>query len=150
MFHFLYNDIMRPSEELIKKIKLFEGVRLYAYRDSAGVPTIGAGHTKGVKMGMAITMKQVDALLMGDLLPVTQYLNSLSIDLTQHQFDALCDFAFNLGIGALRDSTLLRRILAHKSTQSIQDEFRRWVYAGGKKLPGLVKRREWEAQMWAK
>ena len=141
---------MRASDYLIKQIKLFEGVRLVAYRDSGGVATIGAGHTHGVKMGRRITMSQVDALLRGDLLPVQKFINDLNLTLTQNQFDALCDFAFNLGIEALRGSTLLKKIILHASDAEIQTEFKRWVYCKGVKLPGLVKRRTWEADMWTR
>ena len=63
--------------------------------------------------------------------------------------DALVDFAYNLGVGSLRSSTLLRKIKEGASTEDIQAEFRRWVYANGKVLKGLVKRREWEASRWA-
>ena len=140
---------MRASEILIERIKEFEGVRLEAYKCPAGVWTIGAGHTKGVRQGQIITMHQAESLLKGDLLPCETFVNGLGIGFTQGQFDALVDFAFNLGVGALRNSTLLKRIKAKDSLESIQAEFRKWVYAGGKKLPGLVKRREWESKRFA-
>lgn len=139
---------MEASDILVKKIKEFEGVRLTSYKDSAGVWTIGAGHTRGVKSGMKITQKQADSLLRGDLLNVENYVNSLGMNFTQGQFDAICDFIFNLGQGKFSRSTLWAKIQANAPTEDIQDEFRRWVYAGGKKLAGLVKRREWEAQRY--
>jgi len=77
-------------------------------------------------------------------------LNKINICTTQGQFDALTDFIYNLGIGAFSKSTLLKYILAKRPTEQILNQFRRWVYAGGKKLKGLVKRREWECQMWVK
>lgn len=140
--------MMEASDILVKKIKEFEGVRLTSYKDSAGVWTIGAGHTRGVKPGMKITQKQADSLLRGDLLNVENYVNSLGMNFTQGQFDAICDFIFNLGQGKFSRSTLLAKIQANAPTEDIQDEFRRWVYADGKKLSGLVKRREWEAQRY--
>lgn len=140
--------MMEASDILVKKIKEFEGVRLTSYKDSAGVWTIGAGHTRGVKPGMKITQKQADSLLRGDLLNVENYVNSLGMNFTQGQFDAICDFIFNLGQGKFSRSTLLAKIQANAPTEDIQDEFRRWVYAAGKKLSGLVKRREWEAQRY--
>lgn len=140
---------MKASNVLIEKIKEFEGVRLKSYKDSAGVWTIGAGHTRGVKRGQQITMAQAESLLRGDLLNAENYVNGLGLNLTQGQFDSLVDFVFNLGARKLANSTLLKRIYANAPTAEIQDEFRRWVYAGGKKLAGLVKRREWEAQRWA-
>lgn len=139
---------MEASEVLIEKIKEFEGCRLKAYKDSAGVWTIGYGHTHGVKSGQLITQAQADSLLHGDLLPVEKYVDGLVVCRSQGEFDALVDFAFNLGTGNLASSTLLAKIRAGAATEDIQDQFRRWVYAGGKKLNGLVKRREWEAQRW--
>lgn len=141
---------MRASNQLIDKIKEFEGLRLNAYRCPAGVPTIGAGHTRGVKMGQTITMAQADALLKGDLLPCEKYVNSLKLDLTQNQFDALVDFAFNLGTPALAGSTLLKKIRSNSPLKEIQAEFRRWNKSKGRVLQGLVRRREWEAQMYVK
>lgn len=139
---------MTASEVLIEKIKEFEGVRLTAYKDSAGVLTIGVGHTGGVKAGQKITMEEAESLLRSDLKVAENYVNSLNLNLTQGQFDSLCDFTFNLGVGSLAGSTLLAKIRAKAPTAEIQAQFRRWVYAGGKKLAGLVKRREWEAQRW--
>lgn len=140
---------MRASNQLIEKIKEFEGLHLNAYKCPAGVPTIGAGHTRGVKMGQTITMAQADALLRGDILPCEKYVNSLNLDLTQGQFDALVDFCFNLGTPALAGSTLLKKIRSNSQTKEIQGEFRRWNKSNGKVLQGLVTRREWEALMYA-
>ncbi len=140
---------MKASGLLITKLKEFEGLRLKSYRCSAGVWTIGYGHTRGVKAGQVITKTQAETLLHGDLLPVERYVDGLKLHLTQGQFDALVDFAFNLGTGALGRSSLLQKVLLKTPTADIQAEFRKWVYAGGKKLPGLVKRREWEANRWS-
>ena len=139
---------MRISDILIVKIREFEGCRLTAYRCPAGYLTIGVGHTKGVKPGMVITQQQADTLLRGDLLPCEKYVNSLGLSLTQGQFDALVDFCFNLGADALGRSTLLKKIIAKAPAKDIRDEFAKWVHAKGKRLPGLVKRREWEASHW--
>lgn len=140
---------MEASDILIEKVKKFEGLRLTSYKDSAGVWTIGYGHTHGVKSGQTITEKQADSLLRGDLLTAENYVNGMKLNLTQGQFDALVDFCYNLGAGNLAGSTLLAKIRAKAPTEEIQAQFRRWVYAGKKKLAGLVKRREWEAQRWA-
>ena len=143
---------MNSSILLIEQIKKFEGLSLKAYKP---VPTekyytIGYGHySSGVKMGQTITMAQADALLRGDLLPCEKYINSLNLDLTQGQFDALVDFAFNFGVGNLRNSTLLKKVRINAPVDEIQAEFRKWNKAGGKVLQGLVKRREWEALMYA-
>ena len=109
-----------------------EGCSLTAYRDPAGIWTIGTGHTRGVKPGQVITQAQADQLLRGDLREVETQVNYLGVCETQGQFAALVSFTFNLGIGNLRRSTLLRKI-RH----------------GAPTLEGLVKRREWEARRWA-
>lgn len=139
---------MKSSEILIQKIKEFEGLCLTSYKDSAGVWTIGYGHTHGVKSGQKITEKQADCLLRGDLLTAENYVNGLQLKLTQGQFDALTDFVYNLGAGNLAGSTLLAKIRAQAPTEEIQAQFRRWVYAGNIKLSGLIKRRDWEAKRW--
>lgn len=138
----------RPSDTLIKAVKQFEGLRLKAYRCPAGILTIGYGHTRGVKAGQQITKAQADSLLNGDLLPAVQYVNTLGVCKTQGQFDALVDFAYNLGTAALASSTLLKRIRLGSDDAAICKELRKWVYAGGKLLPGLQKRREWECLRW--
>lgn len=136
---------MRASERLIKKLKELEGLRLKAYLDVAGVPTIGYGHTGGVKMGDRISAYMADQLLREDVAVVERQVLQLGVARTQGQFDALVSFAFNLGIGRLIRSTLLKRIREGGSMRSIRKEFMRWIYAGGKPLEGLRKRREWEA-----
>lgn len=141
--------IFLPSDKLKAAIKDFEGCKLTAYRDSKGIPTIGVGHTKDVKMGMTITQKQADEFLVQDLSIACNYVNKQHVCKTQGQFDALVDFAFNLGTGSLAHSTLLYYIKSGKSTAEIQAQFHKWVYAGKVKLSGLVKRRNWEAQRWA-
>ena len=139
---------MRASEECINAIKGFETLELKAYKCPAGVLTIGYGHTRGVKKGQVITKVQADVLLKGDILNVENSLNSMSINFTQGQFDALVDFCFNLGMVKFIGSTLYTKILVNAPDDEIAAQFRRWVYGGGKKLDGLVKRREWEVQQW--
>lgn len=140
---------MRASEKLIKALKGFESCHLKSYKCPAGVWTIGWGHTRGVKEGQIITQAQADSLLEGDLLTFVNYVNNLGLKLTQGQFDALVDFAYNCGTGNLEKSTLLRKVKVNAPITEIQAEFRRWNKGGGKVLPGLVKRREWEAQRYA-
>ena len=135
---------MRISEKGINLIKRFEGLRLEAYLDSVAVPTIGYGHTRGVKLGQTITQEQADAFLEEDIHEFELAIQRLvHINLTQNQFDALVSFTFNLGIGNLKQSTLLKKLNAGDITGAA-NEFNRWVYAGGKKLTGLVKRRSAE------
>ena len=139
---------MKSSELLLNKIIDFEGCKLTSYKCPAGVWTIGIGHTKGVKQGQVITEAQAITLLKGDLLPCENYVNNLRVCKTQGQFDALVDFAFNLGTAALGRSTLLKYIRLGKAEQYIREQFARWVNAGGKVMPGLVKRRAWEADRY--
>ncbi|WP_321437243.1 lysozyme [uncultured Bacteroides sp.] len=137
---------MKASDILINKLMEFEGVKLTSYKCPAGKWTIGIGHTQGVKPGQTITYAQAITLLKGDLLEFEKQVNSLDIALTQGRFDALVDFAYNCK--GWRNSTLIRKTLVNVNDESIPNEFRRWVYADGKRLDGLVKRREWEAQRW--
>ncbi|MBO5058045.1 MAG: lysozyme [Prevotella sp.] len=139
----------KSSETLINAIKTFEGYRLTSYKCPAGVLTIGYGHTKGVRQGMEINESEADKLLRSDLLYFEKYVNNLDICKSQGQFDALVDFSFNLGTAALGRSTLLKYIRAGRNNTAIQAEFRKWVHSGKKVLPGLVKRRDWEAKRWA-
>ena len=140
---------MEASDLLIKKITEFEGFSNTAYRCPAGKWTCGIGHTSGVTATTTCTRKEAEQWLKEDLAPVEAYVNTIEQVRTQGQFDALVDFAYNLGLGNLKSSTLLRKIKEGAPTGDIQEQFRRWVYAGGKVLKGLVRRREWEAQRWA-
>lgn len=137
---------MEASGILIEKLKEFEGLRLEAYRDVAGILTIGYGHTgSDVKEGDCITTYYAEQLLRNDLGATEAAIRQLHVARTQGQFDALVSFAFNLGIGRLNRSTLLKVIREGGSRSQIRREFKRWVYAGGQKLRGLERRREWES-----
>jgi lysozyme len=138
---------MQISFLLIRKLKEFEGLRLEAYQDAAGVWTIGYGHTgKDVRKGDRISEYWATDLLMRDLQRFIEAVDELNVARTQGQFDALVSFAFNLGIGRLKSSTLLKVIREGGSRAQIRREFKRWVYAGGRRLKGLERRREWEAK----
>lgn len=137
---------MKTTERLLNQLMVMEGLRLEAYEDAAGVPTIGYGHTKDVRMGDRISEYWAKELLRDDIEVAEQQVKELGVARTEGQLDALTSFVFNLGIGRLKESTLLRVIREGGSKQQIRKEFKRWVYAGGKKLPGLVTRREWEAK----
>lgn len=139
---------MKISQDGIDLIKKYEGCKLEAYRCPAGVPTIGYGHTRGVKMGMTITKEIAEKLLIEDIAPIEKILNNMHINFRQGQFDALCSFIFNLGEGNFNRSTLKKKILAGASDKEICAEFEKWVHAGGKVLKGLVKRRAEEAAHW--
>ena len=137
---------MRSSNLLLEKLKDFEGLRLEAYLDAAGVPTIGYGHTgRDVKLGDRITKYWANDLLRRDVEAAEKAIDRLGLTLTQGQLDALVSFTFNLGIDRLAKSTLLQTIREGGTMRQIRREFMRWVYAGGEKLRGLEKRRQWEA-----
>lgn len=129
-------------------IRLHEGFRPTAYRCPAGVWTIGYGHTAGIKAGDSCTREQAANWLKEDLKPIEDFLNASGVELTQQQFDALASFSFNVGIAALGASTLWRKIKADPNDPTIADEFMQWIYAGGKKLKGLARRREREAAVY--
>lgn len=144
---------MRASENGINLIKQFEGCRLTAYQDSVGVWTIGYGWTqpvdgKPVAKGMTITQQKANQLLTEG---VAQYENGVTnlvtVPLNQNQFDALVDFAYNLGVNALKGSTLLKKINAGDYAGAA-NEFRKWNKAGGKELAGLTRRREAEKSLF--
>jgi lysozyme len=129
-------------------IKSSEGLRLKAYRDAVGVLTIGYGSTGAhVKPGMSITNAEADALLRKDLERFERGVAEMAGEMTPGQFSALVSFAFNLGLQSLKESTLLR---LHKEGDFVgaAQQFARWNKAGGKVLPGLVKRREAEAALY--
>lgn len=141
----------RASNLLIQKLKEFEGLRLVAYKPTKAERwyTIGYGHSAGdVRAGMRITEEKAEELLKRDLFFVEKFINGIPKVKTQGQFDALVSFTYNVGIGNLKRSTLLKKIMHDAPTSEIQCEFIKWVYSGGKKLEGLVKRRRWESQRW--
>lgn len=141
---------MKMSKKGIELIKKYEGLRLTAYKCPAGVWTIGYGHTKGVKEGQKITNSQAEELLKEDLRVFENGVNKWNLQINQYQFDALVSFAFNLGLANLGKSTLLKKVQANPQDKTIKDEFLKWVNAGGRKLEGLVRRRNEEAEMYFK
>ena len=140
--------LMKISQKGIDLIKGFEGCKLFAYRDSVGVATIGYGHTKGVKMGMSITQKQAEDFLREDVVVAERALNACGINFTQNQFDALCSWIFNLGTGNFDSSTMKKYIMAKRNDVEIADQMIKWYHAGGKPLLGLKRRRVAEANMF--
>ena len=138
---------MDVSYMLLDKLKEFEGLRLEAYRCPGGKLTIGYGHTGGdVREGDRISQYWAEELLKADVAKVAEQVQRMGVAHTQGQFDALVSFAFNIGVERLRTSKLLRLIRRQDSYRNIKAEFKRWVFAGGKKLAGLERRREWEAE----
>lgn len=129
-------------------IKRFEGCKLTAYRCPAGIWTIGYGHTNGVYKGQTITQFEADRMLEEDVVKFEKGVRRIVGDLSDNKIDALTSFAFNLGLGAFQSSTLCRKIKTNPNDFTIRNEFMKWVNAGGKRLEGLVKRREAEANLY--
>lgn len=132
------------SVEWFNEIARFEALSLTAYRCPAGKPTIGYGHTKGVKMGDKISYEQATTFLTEDIAETYQYIRPLG-ELTQGQFDALVSFVFNVGAKLWETSTLRRKVMANPNDPTIKKEFGRWIKSKGKVLNGLVTRRAKEA-----
>jgi lysozyme len=126
-----------------------EGLRLTAYQDSVGVWTIGYGHTgSDVHPGLTILSEQATELLKNDVETAVAAVNKLvTVQLQQHQFDALVDFVFNLGSQRLAGSTLLRKLNA-ADYAGAAEQFLVWVRAGNQVLPGLLARRKAERAMF--
>ena len=138
----------KVSTSGLELIKRSEGLRLQAYKCPADVPTIGYGSTgPHVRMGMTITVQEAEDLLTQDLARFEEGVAAIGGKMTQGQFDALVSFAFNLGLGALKGSTLLRKHLAGDYAGAAA-AFGLWVNAGGKRLNGLVTRRAAEAALY--
>ena len=137
---------MKASQTLIDHIKKSEACVLQAYQDSVGVWTIGYGHTKDVKPGDKITQYQAEEFLKDDLAPAEAVANKCKrLLVSQPRFDAVVDFIYNCGAANWNSSTLKKYIESGRKTWEIQEQFLRWVNAGGKKQGGLVTRRIWEA-----
>lgn len=148
---------MKSSHNAIELIKMAEGFKSQPYLCPAKVPTIGYGSTRyadntPVQMSdKPITVAQAEALLLATLAKeyepaVNRYVR---VVINQNQFDALVSFVYNLGIQALRTSTLLRLVNENKFIAA-SSEFKKWIWANGKKLPGLIIRRERERLLFLK
>ena len=139
---------MKASIDAYELIKQFEGLRLEAYLCPAGIWTIGYGHTSGVSPNSFITIQEADEYLHRDVAAIEMQLNKLNLSLRQCQWDAIVSFVFNVGIGNFKASTLLAKIRINPDDNSIIDEFLRWVYANGKVMKGLQKRRLAEMKLY--
>ena len=139
---------MKISKEGIALIKKFEGCKLESYLCAANVPTIGYGSTKGIEMGMTISQERAEELLLEDLEVYEDAVEkSVTVPLSQHQFDALVSWTFNLGGANLNASTMLK-VLNRGAYEDVPYQMKRWNKAGGKVLEGLVRRREAEALLF--
>jgi lysozyme len=151
------------SEHGRRLLMEWEGFKAHVYRDSAGLDTIGVGHLltvnerltgvimikgKPVTYRNGLTTEQVSDLLAQDLEPKERAVSEgLTVELEQHQFDALVSFCFNVGAGAFEDSTLLRCVNAQRFDE-VPAQFRRWNRAGGRVVTGLTNRRDNEINLW--
>ena len=139
---------MNISDKGKRLLAQWEGSEPHVYRDVAGLPTIGVGHLltqdelssgkiyidgEPVRYGEGLTEDQIIALLGQDLERFENCVTDhVQVDLTQNQFDALVSFAFNVGVTAFRNSTLLRR-LNQGDYDEVPNQMRRWVHSGGQR-----------------
>ena len=138
---------MKMSAKGIAFLRDAEGCKLQAYLDSGGLPTIGVGHTAGVKMGQTITQFEADELLAMDLEDhdITPFLRDAPTK--QCEFDAMTSLAFNIGLERFRNSTVLKR---HKlgNRMGAANAFLLWHFDNGKPVAGLMRRRERERRYY--
>lgn len=142
---------MKISENGKKLIKNFEGLRLKAYKCSAGVLTIGYGHTGAdVKEGLFISKEEAEKLFDSDILVHSNNVSKLvKVNLTQNRFDALVSLEYNIGYGKFSKSTLLKKLNLGDYTGA-SNEFEKWIYVNKNKCPGLIKRRNTEKELFLK
>lgn len=144
---------MKTSAAGVRLIQQFEGLRLRAYQDAVGVWTIGWGSTRyrngdKVRPGDTITEPEAEALLRATLETYEQgVLAAVTAPLSQAQFDACVSLAYNVGVSAFANSTLVKHLNAGRVAEAA-DEFRRWNRAGGRVLAGLTRRREVERALF--
>lgn len=142
----MVNNMTKNGIELIKQ---YEGLRLEAYRCPAGVWTIGYGHTKGVKEGQRVSREEAERMLREDLQYYENMVGMLvTVPLTGDQVGAMVSLAYNIGVNALRGSTVLRKINGGAGEAEVRKAWMMWTKAGGKELPGLAKRREAELAVY--
>lgn len=147
---------MEATENAINLIKKYEGFRSKAYLCPAGVWTIGYGTTvypdgSRVRKSDKFDEWQCEAFFLHDVNKFSKIIDAFTTDkVNQNQFNALVVFAYSVGAEALRKSTLLKMVNENPNNPKIKGEFLKWVYADGKKLFGLVKRRNEEADLYFK
>ncbi|MBB6251449.1 lysozyme [Nitrospirillum iridis] len=145
--------IRRINSAGLALLRAFESCELEAYRDVAGIWTIGWGHTgRDVVPGLEINQQRADALLLGDLDPVERRLSTLRAPLNDNQFGAFAVFLFNVGLGALNGEGMSAALSSPDWEVAVPVQMLRWNKATvkGQKVvvPGLARRREAEVAMW--
>jgi lysozyme len=142
---------MKIAIDIIKK---FEGCKLASYKCQAGIYTIGYGSTfyengSKVNSGDAISQQRAESLLLTTVTKFSSEVNKIvKSNVNDNQRSALISFAFNLGVGALKKSTLLKLVNANPNDPQIAHEFMKWVNAGGKPSNGLINRRRAELHLY--
>lgn len=141
---------MKINSAGLELIKSFEGCKLEAYKDIVGVWTVGFGHTgNDVYEKQRISQEEAEELLKDDLCKFEAGVASLlKVKVSENQFSALVSFAYNLGLGNLKSSLLLRCINKN-NVVGAEGEFKKWNHAGGKVVEGLTRRREAEAKLFS-
>ena len=141
---------MKISEAGLSLIKSFEGCVLTAYLDAVGIWTVGYGHTgPSVHRGLTITQKLAEDILAQDVRRFELgVLNNVKVNLNQNEFDALVSFSFNVGVNALKNSTLLRLLNDGADRSIVAAEFLRWNKGEDKVLEGLTRRRQAEKALF--
>ncbi|EEY78548.1 phage lysozyme [Acinetobacter calcoaceticus RUH2202] len=146
-------DEMSLSVDGVNQICNFEGLKLSAYDDGTGVWTIGYGTTrypngKRVSEGDRCSLEQAKTYMQHDLKIFERAVNSsVKVPLKQNQFDALVSLTYNIGVGAFKHSTLLKKLNSGDYKEAA-NQFDVWVNAGGKRLQGLVNRRAMEKKLF--
>lgn len=138
---------LEPALEIIKK---YEGCILHTYKDVKGINTIGWGHTgPEASPGRHVTQAEADALLAKDLEHfVTGVAHLVKVPCSNNEFCALVSFSYNVGLGALAGSTLLRDLNHNLPREQAANEFLHWIYAGHKIYDGLLRRRKEERELF--
>lgn len=139
---------MKINAKGIEIIKASESKHNTAYLCPASIPTIGWGHTKGVRLGDFASDNQCEKFLIEDLENAENFINKLGLKINENQFSALVSFTFNVGVGNFSKSTLLKKVKANPNDLSISNEFTKWNRGGGKVLNGLIIRRKKELDLY--
>lgn len=136
------------SERAVILVKRFEGCRLEAYQDQTGKWTIGYGHTPATPHQI-VTQEEAETLLREDLQSAAHCVNLVNrlTPLTQNQFDALCSFVFNVGCALFLTSTL-HQLIEGNMMQEASEQFPLWCHEGSKVIPGLLRRRKAEQELF--